>query len=809
MLNSYSVFAVKIYGNITDNKQQPLPFANIYIKGTTTGTTSNEIGKYQLELSAGNYEIIYHYIGYKKVIKDVVVGNTDIELNIALAEEDVQLKEVVVSAKEDPAYAIMRKAIEKRDYYYNQVKEYRCNVYTKGLQRIVSAPDKVMGISINSTGILDSNNTGIIYLSESVSEYSFKYPDLVKEKMIASKVSGNSNNFSWNSASDFNTIDLYKNNLSIDVVTDRIIISPLADNAMMYYKYRLLGITVEDGRMINKIQVIPKRKADPVYSGIIYINDSLYNLNSFELFLTKDAQIKFFDTIKISQTFVPIKEDIWMPISKRFDITFGFLKIKAEGYYLAIYKDYNLQPEFSKKYFTNEVLNIDEASNKKDTAYWNELRPVQLTEDEVSDYTRKDSLEILRESKAHLDSLDKKANRFKPINILLGYNFRKSYHKLNIRTNPLFNAINFNTVEGYNISFGLTIDKEFEKKKLLRITPAFRYGIANKLFGGTLNASYYYNRKKSGYIAVEGGQYIQQFNKAEPIGELTNTIYTLLREKNYLKIYNEQYITIKHRYEIANGLMLWASTRYSRRIPLANSNVAPWVNNKEKTFTPNIPDNAALNGMPFRQHDAFFLVFDLRYRPGQKYVTRPDMKIATDSKFPEFTLTYIKSIPGVFKSNLNFDQLQFKIEDNISLKILGNTEYLFRTGLFLNKERIEFMNYKHFNGNQTILGRNYFDGFQLLDYYAASTIQPYYEAHLQHHFDGFFFNKIPGFRKLKFQEVLGVHFMYNKDYKDWVEISAGIENIARIARVDFVTGLSRNHPTRFGVRVGIDLGLFQ
>jgi hypothetical protein len=51
--------------------------------------------------------------------------------------------------------------------------------------------------------------------------------------------------------------------------------------------------------------------------------------------------------------------------------------------------------------------------------------------------------------------------------------------------------------------------------------------------------------------------------------------------------------------------------------------------------------------------------------------------------------------------------------------------------------------------------------------------------------------------------------MYNKDYKDWVEISAGIENIARIARVDFVTGLSKNHATRFGVRVGIDLGLFQ
>jgi hypothetical protein len=254
---------------------------------------------------------------------------------------------------------------------------------------------------------------------------------------------------------------------------------------------------------------------------------------------------------------------------------------------------------------------------------------------------------------------------------------------------------------------------------------------------------------------------------------------------------------------VVNGLMLWTSVRYSRRIPLNNSNVDGWVDRKNIEFTPNIPDNPFMGSTQFRQHDAFTIKLDLRYRPGQKYVTRPDMKITSGSKWPEFSIAYKKAIPGVFKSEMNYDWVQFKIEDLLRLKLFGNTKYMFRVGAFLNKNRMEFMDFKHFNDNQTLLGRNHFDGFQVLDYYAASTQKLYYEAHLEHHFEGLLFNKIPGIRKLKFQEVLGVHFLYNDDFRDWTEISAGIENILRVLRVDFVTGLSRNHPTRFGVRVGI------
>lgn len=794
--------AARVYGTVSTTQNQPLPFANVYVKGTTIGTTTNEQGVYALELPPGNYEIVFHYIGYQRVVQRVNILDTDVVLHVQLNEEVIELKEVVVSASEDPAYAIMRKAIARREAHYRQIDEYHCTVYIKGLNRIVSAPDKLFGFSLKNLGILDSNNTGIIYLSESVSEFSFRQPDRVKEVMIASKVSGRSDNFSWNSASDFNIIDFYKNSVHIDVISDRVFISPLADNAMFYYRYRLLNTFVEDNRLIYHIEVIPRRKSDPVYSGSIYIVDSLYNLHSLELILTKNSQLKFIDTLKITQTFVPLENDIWMPLSKRFDVKFEVFKIKAEGYYLAIYKNYKLHPRFDKRYFTNESLRIQEESNQKDDIYWEQIRPVPLTPLEEEDYRRKALAEALRQSKAHLDSLDKQANRFVPLQLLLGYSFRKTYHKFSLQTSPIFSLINFNTVEGYNLSCFIDLEKEMLHKKLIRMKPSLRYGIANRLFSATLKADFFYNRKNSGQLGIDFGQYVFQFNRNDPISEPVNTLYTLLAERNYMKLYREQYLNVLHRIEVVNGLMCWVATRYSRRIPLENASVSPWIEKQNVHFTSNVPVNIYLKGEPFPIHDAFLLKIDLRYRPGQRYVTRPDMKIALRSRWPELSISYKKAIPGIFKSQLNYDWIQMKVEDILRLRLLGNTKYLLRGGWFPNIRRIEFPDFKHFNGNQTLIGTHYDEGFQLLDYYTPSTHNWYVEIHTEHHFEGFFFNKVPGVRKLRLQEVLGIHFLYNNHFQDWLEVSAGIENIFRIFRVDVVAGLGQMHSLRYGVRVG-------
>lgn len=185
-------------------------------------------------------------------------------------------------------------------------------------------------------------------------------------------------------------------------------------------------------------------------------------------------------------------------------------------------------------------------------------------------------------------------------------------------------------------------------------------------------------------------------------------------------------------------------------------------------------------------------------------MSRPYEKIPLGSKWPVFSLTWKKSLPDFIGSDLNYDWMEFRISDKISLGIFGNMAYMTRLGMFLNDNHTELMDVKHFNGNQTVFGSHYHDGFQLLDYYSASTTEPYAEVHFQHSFDGFFFNKIPGFRKLKLQETFGARSLYSKDFKDYTELSMGIENILRVLRVDFIFSLSRHHANEFGVTVGID-----
>jgi hypothetical protein len=160
----------------------------------------------------GQYKIIFRYIGYKTHVETVTLQKENITLRIILQPQAIEIKEYTVSAKdEDPAYPIIRKAQQKRRFYQEQVKAYSYNSYIKGMSYLLNVPEKVMGRDIFIDG-LDSTRSGIVYLSESVSEVFLQRPDQKKEIIISSKVSGRSQGFSWNSALDFE-LDFYSNNV--------------------------------------------------------------------------------------------------------------------------------------------------------------------------------------------------------------------------------------------------------------------------------------------------------------------------------------------------------------------------------------------------------------------------------------------------------------------------------------------------------------------------------------------------------------------------------------------------------------------
>src|SRR5260221_744752 len=332
---------------------------------------------------------------------------------------------------------------------------------------------------------LDSNRRGIVYLSESESKYSFKKPDNVHEEMISSKVSGSNRAFSYNRATDVK-VNFYENIQNWGGLSTRPLVSPIADNALFYYNYKYVGFSIENGETIDKIQVIPKRGYDACFQGYVYILEDSWRIYGLDLYITKKQNINFIDTLKVNEQFFPVNQKAWMPSSVKFEFTGGLLGFKIGGYFISIYKDYDLNPTFSKKEF-NEVLRITKGINKKDSVFWENERPIPLTEEEKTDYEKKAILAKKRESKPYLDSLDKVNNQFKPGSLLLsGYHYRNRYKHEFYNFDPILTSVKFNTVEGFKLNYGASFRKRIDSlnNRYLEIGAKLGYGFSDRRFTG-------------------------------------------------------------------------------------------------------------------------------------------------------------------------------------------------------------------------------------------------------------------------------------------------------------------------------------
>ncbi|MFI5163721.1 MAG: DUF5686 and carboxypeptidase regulatory-like domain-containing protein [Bacteroidia bacterium] len=804
---SYS-FGATVSGKITDENNDALPFASVYISGTTKGVSSNKDGIYSIELPAGKHELTFKYIGYKIHTETVNIADAvqKISLDVKMEPQSYQIREMTVSANaEDPAYEVIRHAIKKRKKYLNEVKEFSCDIYIKGTQRMTEFPKKFMGFDVNAEGNID-NKTGIFYLSESVEKYYFRQPDKVKEEMISSKVSGNSKAFSFNRASDL-MLNFYQNLVELRVVSQRGFVSPISESALFYYKYHLAGTFFENGQMINKIEVIPKRENDPVFRGYIYITENSWRIHSTDLFLIKDAGIRFVDTLRINQVHLPVN-DVWMLFSNKLSFSFSLFGFKGNGVYLGIHSNYNTDPQFPKNFFTAEVMKVEDDANKKDSSYWNTIRPVQLTSEEKTDYKKKDSVEVIHNSKEFKDSIDKKRNKFKPMNLLLGYSYDQSYKKRSISFSSLLKNIQFNTVQGFVLGADVDVEKRYESGKNLQTGVSASYGFSDMRINPSAKFRYEYDPKKFANIGIEGGLQRVQFNERNPISPFINSLYSLIEKENYAKLYQKTFVELSHNSELLNGLYLRTSLQYADRAPLMNTSEYTFFPDKNvnRNYTSNDPLHPLQDSAnSFQRNRSLEFRTNLRIRFAQKYVTRPDEKWVYGSKYPTLNFEYRKGINNLFGSDVDYDLLKASISDRIKLGLLGRARYVISAGTFLNARKMQFMDYYHFSGNQTIFSNFAFTDFQLLNYYTNSTNHYFVEAHYEHDFGGFIFNKFPLLRKLKVNEFAGVHYLHTDVLPNYFEAFAGIEKL-NLFRIDFVMGFSENQKTTTGIRLGLKIG---
>ena len=785
--------SAQIKGTITDTKGKPIPFANIYVKDTYISTTSNEQGNYELNIkSSGNYIILYKFLGYKTDKRVIEYTNVIQTIDVSLAEENIQLDDVVIDKKANPAVQIIKNAIANRKANSKKTAKYNADFYSRGIFRVKNLPKSIMGQKLDFFDeMIDSTRSGILYLSETVSKISFQKPDKMKEVIVASKVSGNDNGFSFNNADQAN-FDFYENYLEFNTK----VISPIADNAFNYYKYKFDGsFADENNKLINKIKVTPKRTNEPAMEGFIYIVDDSWAIYAVDLKIKgNQTQNPALNTLTLKQSFSYNNTNkIWTKNTQTLDFEAGMLGINVNGKFTYVYSNFEFPEKFEKKTFSNEVLKFEENANKKEDTFWTTVRPVPLTPEESTDYIKKAALQTKKKSKKYLDSIDVKRNKFKIFDIISGYSYSNSYKKWSLNYDGPLMKTSFNTVQGWKTEAGISYTKRTEDRRTYtRIGSKFDYGFAEKKFRATGFFAHKFNNNSNALLNVSGGSSVTQFNGTNPISNAVNTVSSLFFKDNYMKLYEKNFIATGFGREIVNGFNLNLNLEYSERKPLWNNSNLCSVK-KEIDYTSNNPLLPYDYSTPaFEKHNVMKGNILAVIKFGQHYWTRPDGKFTIgNDDYPTIYIGYEKTFSATDKK-YEYDLLSAKISQELSIGNKGEMKINLKGGKFYNADGISFVDYKHFNGNQTHVanGESYTNTFNNLPYYTASTNDSYFETHIEHNDKGYLMNKIPLLNKLQSQLVLGFHNLAIPNRAPYQEFSIGLDNLGigkfKLLRIDYI-----------------------
>ncbi len=383
---SYSQ-SFKVKGKIVASEtRKPLPYASVRISGTTSGTSANHDGNFELKLKQGNHKLIFSYIGYKTDSLELRVPFTK-TIEIDLEVQSVKLPEVVVKADEDPAYSIIREAIKRKKENRKGVVNFKYNAYSK---RIVKSAGEV---AVIEEVFLKGYNK--------VNEWEKEF---VKSTFRTENIKKSSELFDFR-VSDSYYIDFWGDTLSLALSK---IYLPIAQNAFDHYDYKLLKIIEAETHLIYLIKVIPKSKIQPLLQGEITIESENYAMTSINLKSNQGVRFPYLNNL--SMEFVQQLgkyKNYWLPnyieSKVRFEASFqGLLTIEPLQFHqlsnITEYKINEAIPDsienaVSSKhgYFTTDTSKVDSVLPEISRNEIEEIRPIPLTVDEVEAYAKLDS----------------------------------------------------------------------------------------------------------------------------------------------------------------------------------------------------------------------------------------------------------------------------------------------------------------------------------------------------------------------------------------------------------------------------------
>ena len=818
-----------VSGTVTDaGNRQPLPYVTVSFAGSAIGNQTNGSGKYSISTTQHFDHIKVSFVGYKDAIIAITPGITQV-VNVRLFPEAQQLKEVTVKSgkkpkyrnKGNPAVELIRQVIAHRpmnrpeSYPYVEYKK-----YDKMVLSVVNVSPKLSDKKFfrKYKFVIDNQDTTSVpgkrllplFLNEKVMQtYYRQKPEKTKSVILGEK------NVDFGDQIDnagigeylkhmYYDIDIYDN--SIFLMTNNFL-SPIADSGPTYYKYFITDTLVIDNIKVVELSFTPRNLNDMLFEGRIYITlNGDYAVQKAVLYINKNINLNFVKTLHVDLSFQKNPDGKYHLSKSVTYADFGLNKKGSGGLYgirTVDYSNYVVNQPHPDDFYNGITEEASyEAKHQSDT-FWQQNRPDTLTTAESKTYHNIDSLKNMPSFKRAMDIATL---------ILAGY---KGFNGFEI--GPANTFYSFNPVEGLRLRFGGRTTPQLSKRYYFETYAA--YGFRDQRWKYFLSATYSLNDKSiykfpQNYIRLSQEKDVTIPGENLQFVEEDNFLLSFKRGTNDKYLYNDFYkVDYVHEYE----------NHFSYELTLTNRTQSP----AGSLYFNNIVNNQPNNVLDLTTTEAKLI---LRYAPHEEFYQGKIYRTPIPNKYPAFQLDYTEGFKDVFNSSYQYHQIHAQIDKRFYNSQFGYFDLRLEGQKIFGQVPYPLLNI--YRANQTYAFDLYsYSMMNFLEFVSDESASLY----IDQHFQGYFLNKIPLLKKLKWREVVsfkgiwgdltaqnnpalhsnlyafpfesnGQPITYALGHTPYVEAGFGIENIFKFVRVDLVRRFTYlDHPdiAKWGIRTRV------
>lgn len=815
-------------GVVTDSVTgEPLPYASIYLKGTSSGEASDLNGRFSFSTTKPFYGLRVSVMGYETKDVGVNLGKNNI-LNIELSPSKTMLNEVVVkkkkekySKKNNPAVQLLERIRATHpNYDPKQHDNFNYEKYEKIVLALNDFNPAAQGewfqkhLGFLNEMVDTSDISGKLILPVSIKETTStmmyrKEGDKEKEYVTGVKRSGIDALLDPESMQRFlndvfREVDIFQNDITL--MQNRFV-SPLSHIASNYYKFYLDTVPL-NGNKYLELSFAPHNPESFGFNGrmLIPVNDSTLFIEKVVMRVPAAINLNYVKNIYIVQNFEKTPDGTRIKLSD--DMTAEFEIIPGtQGLYARRITKYNnhsfeaIEDPQLAKYFDKEGKRFtDINAEQQPDQFWNDKRQIPIKEKE-------DAIKLLL---ARL--------REEPV----FYWFEKVVHVLvsgYIPTNgenskfdfgPMNTTISANTVEGARFRAGGMTTANLSKHWFADGYVA--YGTRDKKFKYGAGVEYSFNKKKlhPREFPVHSMRLYHSYD-LDHLGQhylFTNAdnIFLSLKREPDDKVTYRHLTTFNYKMERSGGFSF--DIGFKHEIQEATR----WL-----------PFETGY-GDVFRHFTQAAFTLTLRFAPGETFYQGRRFRIPINFDAPVFQITHEYGPKGMLGAAFTTNKTELSVQKRFWFSAFGYTDIILKAGKIWSQVQYPALCWPNANLSYTIQPESY----PLMNAMEFANDQ-YLSWDLTYWANGALFNRIPVVKYLRLREVLSFRGLYgslsdknnpalnNNLYRfpfdaftapmgkqPYMEFGVGIDNILTILRVDYVWRLTyRDTPNtdRSGVRV--------